>query len=487
MSKIKDPHRFSKWFGIDRDMLRRRGAFDPILNADTLLFIDPLLLNHSGHGEMREAYADWELHFEKLTKLLMNVRGLDDAVWRAADRMLSFREFRGTCLGYGSGSIRGTALAADTRSRILETARRIVELGVRDPELFALIPLIEEHVGPDSISDMTSHVIARRLAEFTRRALEGMDVPTQIFQIGGVDFLLPANPFGTSRGRELPVVLVPRDVLRDLPVASDWGDIDRVASENDELRRRINAVIGDIWQRHSKQEKRELRDSVLASRDAFETLLQAVRALSRDPYDLDTDPDGRTKWLEIGREIAAQFPFQLALASRDISGLRRVVETIIERYKHLIESQGVWKLLYGTDGEALHEQASQKVFFVAADSYCQANDLDITPEANSGSGPVDFKLSQGYEARVVVELKLSTNPRLRHGYTMQLEAYKKAERTDIGYFVVIQVGTKKRKSAQLDDILNMEAAARTAGDPHSPIILIDGRPRASASKRDNGV
>jgi len=34
-------------------------------------------------------------------------------------------------------------------------------------------------------------------------------------------------------------------------------------------------------------------------------------------------------------------------------------------------------------------------------------------------------------------------------------------------------------------ILNMEAAARITGDLHSPIILIDGRPKASASKRDN--
>lgn len=482
MSKIRDPHRFSEWFGISEKLLRQRGAFDPILNADTLLFIDPLLLHGSEHQEMRSAHTEWQAHFKRLTKLLANITGVEDPVFRAADKQLSFLEFRGTCLGYGSGSIRGSALPRDVRHRILATARRIVELGVRDPELFTLIPLLEDDVGPDSISDMTSHVIAKRLAEFTQRVLRNVEIDREQFVIGGSDFQLPVNPFGADLGGSLPVVLVPLDVLRDLPVASTWSDIGRVSAENAALRDRINAAIGDIWARHSKREKAELRESALSSREAFDALLEALRTLPRRAYDLDADPAGRSNWLELGRQIAERFPYQLALTKPDMGGLRQVVESIIERYQYLIENQGVWKLLYGPGGKPLHEGASQKVFFVAADSYCHANNVDVTPEANSGSGPVDFKLSRGYDARVVVELKLSTNPRLRHGYQTQLDAYMRGERTDVGFFVVLHV-TGGRKSKQLDDILNLEAAARSAGQAHSPITVIDARPRASASKR----
>ena len=60
--------------------------------------------------------------------------------------------------------------------------------------------------------------------------------------------------------------------------------------------------------------------------------------------------------------------------------------------------------------------------------YCDANDFDITPEADGGAGPVDFKISKGYQYRVVVEMKLSSNSNLVHGFEVQLPEYQKAEK-----------------------------------------------------------
>jgi hypothetical protein len=273
--------------------------------------------------------------------------------------------------------------------------------------------------------------------------------------------------------------LAPRDVLRDLPVATDREDISRVVAENDELRARINAAIGDIWRRKSTKDKHKLRASVLANREAFEALLAIAKALPKTAYDLDSDPSGMVKWLDLGQKIAHDFPLPLSLATHDESGLKTVVERIIENYKYVIENQGVWTLLYDNVDKPLHERVSQKVFFVAADAYCRANNVDITPEANSGSGPVDFKLSKGYHSRAVVELKLSTNNKLLHGYTEQLEAYKRGERTDAGYFVILDVGGS---SKQVDRVLKLESTARGAKAPHSPVTVIDASRRRSASK-----
>jgi hypothetical protein len=479
MSKIVDPKRFSEIYGIPAATIEKRGAFDPILNADTLLFVDPLLLSSSIHPEMRSAYEVWRGHFEKLAKLLGEVQQVGDPVWRAIDRRLSFREFKGTCLGYGSGSIRGTALAANVRHRIMATARRIVELGIRDPEFFTVIPLIEEDVGPDSISDMTSHIISRSLAAFTSRILGGTGVQTERFTIDGAEFELPTNPFESDRGKPLPVILVPLDVLRDLPVATDWSDIDHVVAHNEDLRERISAAIGDIWEKKSRKEKDELRRSALSSREAFQALLDIIHSLNREAYDFNRDPAGRYKWLEVGRSIANEFPFPLTLKKQDVAGLKEVIEKIIEHFKYLVENQGVWKFLY-VDGKPLHEHFGQKIFFVTADAYCRTSNVDITPEANSGSGPVDFKFSKGYGTRAVVELKLSRNTNLRNGYTKQLEAYKKGERTEVGYYVVLDLGGA---SKQLDDVLRLETVARNEGSPHSQVIVIDAAPKSSASKR----
>jgi hypothetical protein len=67
------------------------------------------------------------------------------------------------------------------------------------------------------------------------------------------------------------------------------------------------------------------------------------------------------------------------------------------------------------------------LFFVVASSYCSANNLDLTPEAETGRGPVDFKISSGNHGRLLVEVKLSTSSRLLSGYTTQLELYKKGK------------------------------------------------------------
>jgi hypothetical protein len=183
---------------------------------------------------------------------------------------------------------------------------------------------------------------------------------------------------------------------------------------------------------------------------------------------------------ESGSEDTADFPAQAALAPSDIGALRNVVEAIIANYQYLIEHQGIWKLLYDRHGKPLHEQVSQRIFFVVADAYCRANNVDITPEANSGSGAVDFKLSRGYHARVAVELKLSTNSHLSHGYAEQLEAYKCGERTAAAYFVVLDVEGGER---QLDRATGVESIARAAGKPHSPIVVIDATRKRPASRR----
>jgi hypothetical protein len=91
---------------------------------------------------------------------------------------------------------------------------------------------------------------------------------------------------------------------------------------------------------------------------------------------------------------------------------------------------------------------------------------------------VDFKLSSGYDGRVLVEVKLSTNPKVLAGYEKQLQTYKDAEETTHGFYVIIDVGRMGRKAEKL---LALKNRAAKAGRPSSEIVLIDGS-RPSASK-----
>lgn len=93
-----------------------------------------------------------------------------------------------------------------------------------------------------------------------------------------------------------------------------------------------------------------------------------------------------------------------------------------------------------------------------------------------GGGPVDFKFSAGYSARVVVELKKSTGS-VVHGYKNQLKIYKEASST--GIFVVVDVGGLGNKLKEIQIERDRQIAN---GEPYSEIFVIDARRRPSASK-----
>ncbi|TON44481.1 hypothetical protein CGH57_21710, partial [Vibrio parahaemolyticus] len=85
-----------------------------------------------------------------------------------------------------------------------------------------------------------------------------------------------------------------------------------------------------------------------------------------------------------------------------------LVGEILNQFLDLVENKGLWKELWCEDNKPRKEKAAQRLLFAVAYSYCKANNLDLSPEADSGNGPVDFKLSQGFDSKVVVEIKLST-------------------------------------------------------------------------------
>ena len=246
MSKARNPTLFSAHFAIDHSELDKLGVFDPTLAIDTKLFIDPLLFPTSRHDEMRTvAVKQYRQHFEKVIKFLVLTRSATDVAWRTARRLLEFHELRGTCLGYGTDSISGSGMGVQLTERLLRVAKEIVDLGVRDPDLFPAMALFEEKIGPDRISDMTTNVVREALAAFNRRVLEKLGLKGQRVDLNGVAGEFLENPF---QKRRTPIILVPLDVLRKLPIAHDWDEVADAASKkcraSKEGQRRTSAKFG---------------------------------------------------------------------------------------------------------------------------------------------------------------------------------------------------------------------------------------------------
>ncbi|MGY0588465.1 MAG: hypothetical protein ACW7DY_22510 [Paraglaciecola chathamensis] len=478
MGKIKNPATISSEFGIDVAVLDKLGIVNVLLNTDTLVFIDPLLLEDSVHKEISEgAYQSYRDRFEKIIKLLSVSKAVDDVPWRNAKKLFRFSEISWTCLGYGT-TVKGSGFGKDLISSTLDTASQIVALGVDDIDLFMALALFEEGIGPDRISDMTTNIILSDLISFSDRVNQTLKIPTKQFKVGTNNYNLVVNPYSDQ-----PLIFVPNDIVRDLPIASDWSDISRVVRENEELRERVNDHVGEIWATMTRKQKQRLKTAALRSKEAFQQVMDMIREVEPKPYDFKSDRNGESFWTELLNQIPRDYPYDLSnYAGRKLSAdeVVEVVNKILNQFQDLIENKGLWKELWDENGKPRKEKASQRLFFAVAYSYCKANNIDLTPEADSGNGPVDFKLSQGFDSKLVVEIKLSTNGSLVHGYEKQLEIYKKADDTDLGVFLIIDVGGIGKKYGAVQKMRNNFIKEHGKA---SDIWYVDGNQKASASKR----
>jgi len=478
VGKIRNPATISSEFGIDVAVLDKLGVVNVLLNTDTLVFIDPLLLEESVHKEISDgAYQSYRERFEKIIKLLSVSKAVDDVPWRNAKRLFRFSEISWTCLGYGT-TVKGSGFGKDLISSTLDTASQIVALGVDDIDLFMALALFEEGIGPDRISDMTTNIILPDLISFSERVNQTLKIPTKQFKVGANNYNLVVNPYS-----EQPLIFVPNDIVRDLPIASDWSDISRVVRENEDLRERVNGHVGDIWATMTKKDKQRLKKSALRSKEAFQQVMDMIREVEPKPYDFKSDRNGESFWTELLKQIPKDYPYDLSkYAGRKLSAeeVVEIVNRILSQFQDLIENKGLWKELWDENGKPRKEKASQRLFFAVAYSYCKANNIDLTPEADSGNGPVDFKLSQGFDSKLVVEVKLSNNGSLVHGYEKQLEIYKKADDTDLGVFLIIDVGGIGKKYSVVQKMRNDFIKEHGKA---SDIWYVDGNQKASASKR----
>lgn len=362
-------------------------------------------------------------------RLLVISQQENDAAWKAARGRLDLREPPQNGLGYGGSGRSGSSRPQDIREAILRTSKEIIELGA---------------------------------------AVSAFDACEK--------YNLPA--YVDSRQRRIPIVLVPRDIVRELPLANDWSDIERAALENARIRDRVNRYLGGLARPTVADRKSALREAALGSADDFNLFLNVVKE-NVSSYDPNLDALGYYKIKEIFahgfEDLKQNTKYEIASGADEIV---RLVNYTIDLFKRHVEKGNLWEELW-ISGKPKKERASQLIYYAIADAFCKANNVDISPEANMGGGPIDFKFSSGYHARVLVEMKRS-NGTVVHGYEKQLEFYKGAAQTDYGLFVIINYGDLGDKLRKISDIRGRRLAN---GERASDIIVIDATQKASASKR----
>lgn len=478
MKAFSDPRLFSKWFGIEPLELSKAGLIDPFLDVDTPLFIDPILLEKSAIPQISgPAHAALRACFGNIFRLLAMSAAEGDAAWKGAQRLLVLTEAPFNGLGYGQGARAGSSRPSELRETILRISKEVVKLGEADPEMISLMGFFEENVGPDTISDLTSHIIFPQLAEITKDFCQKHGIPVSKSS-ASPNFELPH--FTGKNDKRQAIVLVPSDIVRDLPMAQDWSEVMEAVQKNQAIRDSVNAFLAGIARPTVAERKAALRKAAMRSNQTINAFVHAMKDAAKH-YDPSLDKLGYYKLRNILNADPKAFLSLTAFnGSKGPLEVKRIVLETIEMFKHHVEKGNLWEELW-VDGKPKKERAAQLIYFAIADCYCRANNIDISPEAHMGGGPIDFKFSVGYNARVLVEMKRSGG-QVVHGYETQLEIYKDAARTNYGIFVIIDYGDGL--VPKLNKIWSIQKAHQAMGKETSDIIVIDATKKASASKRN---
>lgn len=452
---------FSTEFGIPPETLTNKGVFNVFVDKDSPFFINIKRLQNCDIPEFSNSYEKINERFRQIGVLLKKAKP-GDKIYKAALSKFDFPEVNGINLGFSEGT-HGAGFGLRLRKQIIKDAYEIIQSGSEQPEIFHLVSLFEDNVGPDRLSDMIARIIYQDIVAYSQRIYAELEInerthPNYQFRDG-----LPINPY-----KKCYLLLLPETILHELPIARCWDDIDRVCSENAAIRAEINEAIGEEWSKlHSTEKKAYLREQVFKDPAKAERIITAYKEDSVDEINVFRN----IKYIEDYLISTYQFPESKSQTSYDAS------LEILDHFKKWVELHRGNTVIQGVSQKPT-EKIVQHLIHAVALSYCKTFNWDFSPETDSGRGPVDFKVSRGTD-KTVIEVKLTSNQQCVHGFETQIEEYAKAENTSNKIFVIVNTGAN---SGRIQSVRKKQEEMLTRGLSPATIVEIDAIPKQPASK-----
>lgn len=459
--------------------------FNPQVEWDTLLFIDPMLMKGTNIKEFVNSYDKLIDFFSKsIVKLESNLSQ------HLKENMACFEEVKEANLGFSYDSNVGSGLTGKTALSVLENIKKFVKKGLFGIEDFAEISLFDRNVNGDRITDMILNILKNDFINYSCRIAEQNSFPTKkvmlrkefIFNEMRWDYGMVEMPYIVNEEkREIPVLLIPKEFLTTNLYFNDENLMDWIY-HND-----IN-YVKDIFDYNLKTEilknkKKIMEDIINNNRD---DLLKkyAEDATNYKAYDLDEDKEIVNKIYEIAQKFYHEHK-SLLLENKITNAtlpVKYVAELLIRYLQVVITDKKGYELLKASNNRFIAEPKISKFVHILFDARIKdaGFNVDISPETNSGNGPVDFKISRG-DDKVLIENKVSTNPKLLEciDEDKQIHTYLKQEECKNAFLVVFI-----DKESDIDKINKLTKKASENKNNYNIFVKhIDCIKRESASHR----
>jgi hypothetical protein len=473
---------FNQRFNISAILMRQLGVYNGHVDKDNQMFVDPKLLV-KGEDEFAGAHRDLLDYFARVISLIQQAKSQTDknVYWVAAQKKMRFKETSNTGLGGSKSGTNGNAIGKTLAKRIVIQAAMILPHVEFQPEMLELIGVFTEGLGCDRISDMIVSILKPRFLAYTTRMTRQLGIQqTVAVEYDGKTYICPRFKKGDK-----PIILVPRRLLKPLPIAADIGEaLDMAADLNEETRKIANKMFDQARERGAQTpSKAEILAFMSSCPATYKEVVERYKRIEAVPFDFDRD-QRRADFDPIAAEIVGT-PVRAYTGTDSWGKVEACVNQTIEHLRQSIEDNRLSDVLFDESGKPRRELISQRIVFSIAKIFAKLYNVDVTPEGNSGPGAVDFKFSIGNAAKLLIETKLSTHERLTDGYYLQLPAYAKAE----GIKAEGRAGESKHLLLLIlrvtDDDRHLKALATEVKKRalHIKVVVIDAVRKPSASKR----
>lgn len=420
--------------------------FDLLLDSDTKIYLDPMLVYQSNHEDFVNSETKINNFFKEAFKRVALAKSSKSKdIRKLALEMLKFKEPSELYLGFTNYGSNGSGIGEDFARQIFDAIVDFIELGFEEfGEYISPFEIFVEGIGADRISDIMGNLIKEDLIKYTQKKCKEKNVPLKTFKVRNVSFncklgwiyksvKLPENPLTHK-----PIILVPKEFLRTNSYLDRADFLDYILNiDNETLRNQASRVFTQDLDK--KQIIQIVKDNPSLTRQLFKSYLKDRKKERGDSYDFINDPDLLSQNPILIKKIVNSINKTIVITEKNEETLRGFVEKIIQEFKFHAESNEGYKLLFNDDETPRGEKIVQSLFHAIARGFCCENgSVDLNPEASTGKGPVDFKFSEGYNKKIVVELKLAKNSQLVHGLEMQLPTYLDSSDSDLGYYLVIK-------------------------------------------------
>jgi hypothetical protein len=258
--------------------------FDPILERDSRLFVDPFSIFADSDDSWQRAHDTIIDYFHNAFEILAKsgLRESHQSYKRTLILMESPepKEFR---LGY-AGTTDGSGTGEGLAKLIVEAMVQAIQSELEDIQHFEELGILVEGISNDRIGDMTCNLLKPRLIEYTQDICRSLGVPMSEHTLkhsiynkvrgrwDNGNHLAPADPVSDK-----PILLVPKRFLGELPKINAF-DFD--TSLRDDLNLDISSNV----------RKPEIVHLARSHPEALRNWVTQQEGSGPTPYDVDNDP-----------------------------------------------------------------------------------------------------------------------------------------------------------------------------------------------------